>query len=1056
MKKIFTLIITLSLIALHIKFPLTLEAIDDDMRTINAEKNYVLAIVDEVIDTTKIQVEGSFGTVTLDQTSLSSDSSDVIINPQSLIIQEKGVFQVNMTYNTYHLSIFFITKLSSDTEYVIYEENFDTYVNGALPSQFTMLNNVGQPGGSAAISNQRLMLSPGTIVLFPSYLQSFSNYIIEADMRMTAANDARRWTSIVYRYETEKYYQMAIRQDAAAADGVEFARRNDGAWSVPAIGSFSEALNPATTYQLKVDLYETTVKQFINNTQLIEYGSLYEYNKGKIGVQADNVTVYYDNIKITLPDDYISEDRYEFTQIVDVYQPTTNIVAPATTLIWFNHLADLEIASDSQRPATMIFRVNEELDILDNESKVISNVLDVLIGVNGRIIPAFYTNDVATAESLATFLSENRILDVFIISESSEAILAARAIHNVLRGVKHYPLTDVEELSHEDLMYIRRETNSAQAVASILPSHLLTRDLVFYMQQRLMTVWASSSDDQRSLLHTILTGVHGIVAQDYEEIFNLYQIFPTNTHVRKPLLIAHRGLFDGGAMSPENTIESGLIALEKGADILEIDVHITNDAEVVVIHDTTTARTAPDFDSLTISSSQLSQLKSIYLRDPQSDRTDILIPTLREFLTAFKGTGIVIFIEIKPNVPLLNFYVREIVEELDMYDQSVVITFGQQNIRDLNEYYPEMANGWLNSSVLNAEDTISSLLNMISSIVPINATLNPNYSPLTAEFAKQIIHRGLTVWPWTLNSNEALLNYYNYGVGGMTTDFIAYFENTFNQIHIEEKNFNYVINRSDPFTINTAISTSGGLIYPIRPTYTVIDPNETGLTFDDNGSISNASQPGTAYAYTVFSSSFPNGALLNLASELITVHIRNPFIYTISFETDEGTAVDDQMVEEDHQIVVPSHPSKVGYTFEGWYLDQNFTQALTQNIVPTDNMVIYAKWDMITYTVSFVTQNNTEIDPITINFGESVTLPDQPLREGYTFEGWYLDQNYETRFDESMILESHTTLYAKWSPVPAITTLGIVGIVIGSVTIISGGIFISLHFIKLRKYRLVK
>src|SRR5690606_37429630 len=129
------------------------------------------------------------------------------------------------------------------------------------------------------------------------------------------------------------------------------------------------------------------------------------------------------------------------------------------------------------------------------------------------------------AATLATELKDLRIYDLFLISDNPEAILSARAIHAVIRGVMHYEMTDVTSLSNEDLMNIRRQTNSAQAVASIIPSHLLSQEQILYMQQRAMTVWVSADNDDVSQYKAILSGVNGIVSNNFLGIFEKYALF---------------------------------------------------------------------------------------------------------------------------------------------------------------------------------------------------------------------------------------------------------------------------------------------------------------------------------------------------------------------------------------------------------------------------------------------------------------------------------------------------------------------------------------------------
>ncbi|PKK96241.1 MAG: hypothetical protein CVV58_07395, partial [Tenericutes bacterium HGW-Tenericutes-3] len=434
-----------------------------------------------------------------------------------------------------------------------------------------------------------------------------------------------------------------------------------------------------------------------------------------------------DNIRITLPEDYVEGESYNFISIPDVYQPETGLVAPATVLTWFNSAEQIPELSATVRPATFIFTINADLDIVSPDGTVLMTLFEALTAANGKVIPAFYTNDVAIATSLGESLKTYRIFDSFIVSDQGDVILAAREAHSLMRGVLNYPMTDKVALTEDDLMDVRRTTNTAQAVASIIPSHLLTQDLVNYMQKRLMTVWVSSPDDTLGQYQAILTGANGIVTQNYEGLYEIYSTFGPNTHVRRPLTIAHRGLYNGTASQyPENTIEGGLASLEKGADILELDIHLTIDWEIVVMHDNTTIRTAPDYPSMTIATSRFSDIMALTLASPVEGNDELHVPSLREYFRTFKDTGVVIFVEIKPTSPLLVEKLAELIDEEEMYDQVVVIAFSAANIESMNEFMPEMANGHLSGSLLNAQNDTTSMTNVLTDVVPINSTLNPS------------------------------------------------------------------------------------------------------------------------------------------------------------------------------------------------------------------------------------------------------------------------------------------------------------------------------------------
>ena len=930
MKKVlmFLLIFTLSSIVIGSKTTEIKLVAAETPITLSSTKNHILADVSVPVMRTGYLVDGSFGKVSLTEGTLTSLSPEVVIDATSITVSQKGVFQLNFSYSSINTTLYVFSKLSSESEYVLFEENF-TYPNGALPAHLTTYNNLGEVGGSAAIDNGRLSLSAYTIVLFPSYLQSFTNYIIEADARMTYASATSRWTSVMFRYTKENYFQMAVRQDTTVPNGVEFAKRISGAWNVPATASFTEVLNPATTYKFKIDVLDATVKQSINDQLLVTYENAIEYTHGRIGVQADNVNVLYDNIKITMPVEYIEVERYDFQPVANVYQPTTNIVNPATSVMWFNELSQLTIFDDVVRPATSIFRIDDQLNVVNANSNILLTVEEALIAVDGKVIPAFYVEDPVVATELAAYLRLSRIFDVFIVSPDQDVILAARAEYQLMRGLYLPDLSSYQTLSETDAMDLRRQTNTAQAVAVLIPVELLNREIVEYMQKRLMTVWAISSDDEVSQYKAILSGVQGIVTQDYEQLFSLYQTFGPNTHVRRPLTIAHRGLSQGLISSgPENTLESSREALAMGADILELDVHLTLDLEVVVIHDATTNRTAPGYPGMTVSQSTLAQLKDINLVDNVSGRTDIKIPTLREYLLEFKGTGVIIFIEIKPTIPMLVQEVANIVNELDMYDQSVVITFGSSNITEMNVVMPEMSNGLLNSSILNVSNVNTSLTNTFSNIVTINATLNPNYGALTKDFLLAINHRGVTVWPWTLNEFPMLTTYYNYGVGGYTTDFMSYFNNTFNRLEFDNYHLTYQIGQSSSLSIRGSIQTQTGTSYPFMPNMTIIDDGGTNVSFNASGTLLSTSQVGKVYMFTTFTSSLPDGKTLTLASDLFQLDIIDEHI--INLENSIAQIPDEITLTNRSQI-------------ESIRLAYNALSANQQQFIETEDLLIAAE-----------------------------------------------------------------------------------------------------------------
>ena len=134
-------------------------------------------------------------------------------------------------------------------------------------------------------------------------------------------------------------------------------------------------------------------------------------------------------------------------------------------------------------------------------------------------------------------------------------------------------------------------------------------------------------------------------------------------------IVAHRGAsFD----APENTLPAVRLAWEKNADAVEVDIHLSLDGKIVVIHDDNTKRTAA-VDKL-VSEQTLATLKKLDAgswMDPQWKGTTI--PTLEETIATVPA-GKRLFIEIKCGVEVVPELER-VIEESGKRDQVVVIGF---------------------------------------------------------------------------------------------------------------------------------------------------------------------------------------------------------------------------------------------------------------------------------------------------------------------------------------------------------------------------------------------
>lgn len=142
---------------------------------------------------------------------------------------------------------------------------------------------------------------------------------------------------------------------------------------------------------------------------------------------------------------------------------------------------------------------------------------------------------------------------------------------------------------------------------------------------------------------------------------------------------------------------------------------------------------------------------------------------------------------------------------------------------------------------------------------------------------------------------------------------------------------------------------------------------------------------------------------------------------TVTFDVNEGSYVPPQYVAsgETAELPVPA-PIRDGYTFAGWYTDDDtFADAWDFDDSITDDLTLYAKWSVSSWIVTFDSDGGTLVDPQYVEFGALVTRPEDPIKTGYNFIGWYADPEFADawRFGYDTMPDESITLYAKWTPV---------------------------------------
>ncbi|MEK4231363.1 InlB B-repeat-containing protein [Solibacillus sp. FSL H8-0538] len=149
--------------------------------------------------------------------------------------------------------------------------------------------------------------------------------------------------------------------------------------------------------------------------------------------------------------------------------------------------------------------------------------------------------------------------------------------------------------------------------------------------------------------------------------------------------------------------------------------------------------------------------------------------------------------------------------------------------------------------------------------------------------------------------------------------------------------------------------------------------------------------------------------------------------YTVTFNSNEGSSVTSQTVNQGETVTAPTAPTKTGFTFEGWYSDADLNTAYVFSTPVTSHLSLYAKWTAVpTYTVKY-NGNGSVIGTVPTDSGAyakdaSVTVAGNSgdlEKVGHAFTGWNTKADGTgTAYLPNATLtmgEENVTLYAQWA-----------------------------------------
>ena len=243
-----------------------------------------------------------------------------------------------------------------------------------------------------------------------------------------------------------------------------------------------------------------------------------------------------------------------------------------------------------------------------------------------------------------------------------------------------------------------------------------------------------------------------------------------------PVNLAHRGASD---MAPENTIEAFRLAVEAGAGGLELDVHMTRDGHIVVIHDATVDRTTSGSGAVSeMTLHELRKLDAGHNFRPDGGPTrpyrgrGVRVPTLGEVLEEFPGVAV--NIDIKAGTPGIEETVFGVLREANALRRAIVVSTPHATVKR----FRKVSGGHVSTGGSKWEIGIFYVLSRLR----LEHLVRPAYDALqvplrhrgilvvTPRFVRAAHARGVRVDAWTINQADEMRRLLDLGVDVIMTD----------------------------------------------------------------------------------------------------------------------------------------------------------------------------------------------------------------------------------------------------------------------------------------------
>lgn len=231
--------------------------------------------------------------------------------------------------------------------------------------------------------------------------------------------------------------------------------------------------------------------------------------------------------------------------------------------------------------------------------------------------------------------------------------------------------------------------------------------------------------------------------------------------MKQPMVFGHRG---ASAYAPENTLPAFALAIEQGADGVELDVHLTRDNELVVIHDEDVRRTTNGTGL--VKDYTLAELQALCADNGMSGFAEARIPTLQQVLDLIKPSNLLVNIELKTGILWYDGIEEKalhLVEQMGMQERVIWSSFNHYSVGKVRRLAPQAPTAYLFADIP-------------CDVAPYAAAhgvggLHPAlYNVQMPGFLQRYLDSGLAVRIWTVNEADDLRWLLGAGADVITND----------------------------------------------------------------------------------------------------------------------------------------------------------------------------------------------------------------------------------------------------------------------------------------------